>query len=170
MATQFYPDLPPSVAALPFLFVRPQAEDDGWTVRAALAAALAAERADTGGRNSRTRVAYLLSELGYQLARRGFDRDAELPLPRAEIARALGLSLCKVKRILAMLCLSQVIATDGSRMRVLDWPRLCALGGFDPRRLELREEEEEDRIVAILTDEDSPLYSTTAAGDPACFT
>jgi aspartyl protease family protein len=47
MASNFaYASLPPSVAALPFLFGRPQVDDGDWNVRTALAAALAAERAD----------------------------------------------------------------------------------------------------------------------------
>lgn len=158
--------LPASVAALPFLFVRPQAEDDGWAVKAALATAAAAEGADETRRNTRGRLAYLLCELGYQLGRRGADRDADLPLPRAELARTLGTSLARVKRTLALLSLSQVIRTDAARMKVLDWPRLCAVAQYDPARLGLREEE----IDAVADDEaDEPESRLTAAGDPACF-
>ena len=160
------PDLPVSVAALPFLFMRDRSDDADWAVRSALAAAMAAERAVTDRRNKRGRLAYLLCELGYQLARRGADRDARLTLPRGEIASALGTSLCKVKRILALLSLSRVIETDGDKVRVLDWRRLAGIAHFELKRLGVRDEEEE----ASPAGEEAPEpYPRTAAGDPACF-
>ena len=161
------PELPASVAALPFLFVRDRAADDGWKVRAALAAAMAAERADTSRRNSRTRVGYLLCELGFQLARRGADRDALLPLPRTQIADALGTSLSKVKRIVALLALSRIVESDGDNVRVLDWPCLAAIAHFDLRRLEIDGREEADGPHE--GGEEPAPAPTTVAGDPACF-
>lgn len=160
------PDLPISVAALPFLFVRARTEDEGWTVRAALASAAAAERADDTRRNMRGRVAYLLCELGFQLRRRGADRDASLPLPRAEIAAALGVTVCGVKRILALLSLSRTIHIEDGTMRVLDWHRLAAIAHYDRARLGLADEEEED---PTREDEEMPPPLITAAGDPAHF-
>ncbi len=168
MATQ-YSSVPASVVALPFLLARSRSGDLEWSVRGALAAAIAAERAvDTGRRNSRARLAYLLCELGYQLGRRGVDRDQELPIPRVELANALGTSLCRVKRTLALLSLSGIIETDGRTMRVLDWRRLSGVAAYDPARLELPAEEDFDAlIVADASDRESNL--TTASGDPACF-
>ena len=161
--------LPHSVAALPFLFGRPQVDDFDWNLRTALAAALAAERADSDSRrNTRGRVAYLLCELGYQLARRRVDRDGELPLSRVQIADALGVSLCRVKRTFALLSLSEVIATDGQNIQVLDWGRLCAVAGFDRSRLELKDEDYED-VLIISSEEHICSYDLTASGDPACF-
>ncbi len=166
MASRFAPDPVPSfIAALPFLFARPQADDLGWACRSALAAAVAAERADDTRRNTRGRIAYLLCELGYQLARRGADIGAELPLSRVEIARSLGLSLCRVKRTFALLALSEVIDGDGQRIRVTDWHRLARLGGYDPRRLELKPEE--DGVWFASDEAEAPRL--TAAGDQACF-
>lgn len=157
--------LPPSVSALPFLFARPQPADKGWNFRAALAAAVAAERADTTRRNSGARLSYLLCELGFQLRRRGGDCDARMPLTRGEIAEALGVSLCRVKRCLAMLSLSQVIESDGTGLRVVDWPRLCGVSGYDPSRLDMRSEEE----VEPAPQEPRPAPALTVSGDPACF-
>jgi hypothetical protein len=150
---------------LPFLFVRPQAADEGWQVQSALASAMAAERAHLAPRNSRGRLAYLLCELGYQLSRRGTDRDGDLPLPRQELARTLGIGLSKVKRILALLSLSQVIRVDGERMRIIDWPRLCDLAQYDPGRLGLEPED------AALAADPAELAQNglTAGGDQACF-
>ncbi|TFI59064.1 helix-turn-helix domain-containing protein [Sphingomonas parva] len=166
-ATAFAARIPASVAALPFLFVRPEAADDEeWRVRTALATAAAAERADETRRNTRGRLAYLLCELGFQLGRRGSDRDAELPLPRQELARTLDVSLSKVKRILALLTLSQVIATDGAKMRILDWKRLCGVAQYDPARLEMTDD---DEWPAEPVREETEAPRLTAAGDPACF-
>jgi hypothetical protein len=160
---------PSSVAPLPFLFARPQADDRDWSVRTALAAALAAERADQDSRrNTRGRVAYLLCELGYQLARLRVDRDDDLPLSRMEIANALGVSLCRVKRTLALLSLSQVIVADERKIRVLDWRRLSGVAGFDRARLALKDEDYES--VLITSKEDRiRSHDITASGDPACF-
>ena len=163
---------PASGASLPFLFARPQDDRQDWKFRASLDAALAAERADEDTRrNTRGRIAYLLCELGVQLTRRGIDRDADMPLCRAEIAGALGTSLCRVKRTLALLSLSQVIATDGARVRVLDWARLCGVAGYDPDRLDLSAEDMDGEAALIRHDEpaDEQLNLLTAAGDPACF-
>jgi hypothetical protein len=166
MATQFAPDsVPPFIAALPFLFARPQADDLGWSCRSALAAAAAAGRADDTRRNTRGRIAYVLCELGYQLARRGLDNGGELPLSRVDIARALGVSLCRVKRTFALFSLSQVIESDGQKIRILDWSRLCRAGGYDPRRLELKTEEE----PAIASRDDGPAPRLTVGGEQACF-
>jgi hypothetical protein len=144
-------------------------DDRGWNVRAALAAAIAAERADQDSRrNTRSRVAYLLCELGYQLERLGVDRDGDLPLSRTEIADALGVSLCRVKRTLALLSLSQVIATDGRIVRILDWRRLSGIAGFERARLELKDEDYESGLITGTEDQPRSL-NITASGDPACF-
>jgi hypothetical protein len=167
-ASPFSSNIPASVAALPFLFVRQDAGDEEWRVRAALATAAAAERADETRRNTRGRLAYLLCELGFQLGRHGGDRDARLPLPRHELARTLDVSLCKVKRTLALLTLSQVIAIEGDTMRILDWRRLCGVGHYDPARLEVSDEDE-DILVAVAGELEDGAARLTAAGDPACF-
>lgn len=175
MATPFAPfaspfgsNIPASVAALPFLFVRNQADDEEWRVRSALATAAAAERADDSRRNTRGRLAYLLCELGFQLGRRGGDRDGALPLPRQELANTLGVSLFKVKRTLALLVLSRVISTSGDEMRILDWARLSSVAHYDPARLDVRVDEEDFEPGSAGADEEA-LPQLTAAGDQACF-
>jgi hypothetical protein len=168
MATQLAPTaLPASVAALPFLLARPQIRDRGWHFEAAFAAAVAAERPDGSRRNTRGRLSYLLCELGFQLARRGGSGDGELPVTRVQLAEALGVSLCRIKRALALLTLSQVIATEGGTLRVLDWQRLCSVACYDRDRLGLFDQDEELLIQSVADDE--PANLITAAGDPACF-
>ena len=166
MATQFA-SVPPSVAALPFLVARPQVDDAGWNYRAALLAATAAERADDTRRNTRGRIAYLLCEFGYQLARRRIDPDAAFALTRGDIADALGVSLCKVKRTLALLSLSEVIECGSATMSVRDWPRLCSVAAYEASRLELEDEEDEPDFACTAEEEQPQLV--TRAGDPACF-
>jgi hypothetical protein len=167
MATQFA-NVPASVLALPFLLSRSRSGDFDWTVRTSLSAAIAAERAVDGGRrNTRARLAYLLCELGYQLSRRSADRDLDLAIPRLELANALGTSLCRVKRTLALFSLSGVIRSDGRNLRIVDWRRLCSVAGYDPARLGLNPEEHEAADEGH--GEEAPVNLLTAAGDPACF-
>jgi hypothetical protein len=162
--------LPPSVSPLPFLFAKPQVDDFEWNLRAALMAAAAAERADETKRNSRGRVAYLLCEFGFQLRRRRIDGDRELPVSRADIADVLGITLCRVKRTLALLSLSKVIETDGQRIRVLDWRRLCSVANYESSRLELVEVEEfDDEALTVIPEEEEETRQLTASGEPACF-
>ena len=171
MATLFArTNVPPSVAVLPFMLARPQTDDLGWNVRSALAAAAAAERAHDGERrNSRARIAWLLCELGYQLTRRGLDRDQELPLSRIAIADSIGVSLCRVKRTLALLSLSQVAHCSGASLRIVDWRRLCSMAGYETRRLGLRTEDLEGEPLQIRAADDEPSNLVTASGEPACF-
>ncbi|PSJ43223.1 helix-turn-helix domain-containing protein [Allosphingosinicella deserti] len=168
-ASAFSSSIPSSVSALPFLFVRSDAQDEEWKVRAALATAAAAERADDTRRNTRGRLAYLLCELGFQLGRHGADRDASLPLPRQELSRTLDVPLCKVKRTLALLNLSQVIRIEGESMRITDWRRLCSVAQYDPLRLDMRDPEDDAIQTTAMLDGEEGEKRLTAAGDPACF-
>jgi hypothetical protein len=131
-----------------------------------LAAAVAAECADDTPRNTRGRIAYVLCELGFQLARRGLDGGCELPISRIELARCLDVSLPKVKRVLALFQLSQVIDADNQRIRITDWRRLCGVAGYDPRRLELTQQEDD---LIVLVGDNEPAPQLTAGGDQACF-
>ena len=145
--------------------------DPEWDFQAALAAAAAAEQADTEKRSTLRRVAWLLCELGCQYARRSGNRDAAFPLPRAELARRLGLGLSRVKRILALLGLSGVIRADEETVRVLDWQRLSDAAAYDAKRLGRsgERETEEDMIFAAVPEQEDAAPQLTAAGDPACF-
>jgi hypothetical protein len=164
-----FPPLAPSLAALPFLFMGARPNDRDWQYNAALASAAAAESANVDPANSRRRVAFLLCEFGCQYGRRTGDFSAPMPLSRGELARALGISLCRVKRILALLSLSQVVALEGESLRILDWRRLCALGDYDTGRLGFELPEEEDVHFVLDGDEEAPAHLTTSAGDPAYF-
>lgn len=56
---------------------------------------------------------------------------AAISLDRTALAEALGLSLCRVKRVLGLFQLSGDIEYDGHRIRVRDWRRLCVSAGYD---------------------------------------
>lgn len=165
MATRIeFPALPPSVAGLPFLFMRARSGDRDWDFNAALGSAIAAESAFGESRNSRHRIAYLLAELGSQYGRRTGDYTLPVPLSRSELARALRVSLTRVKRILALLCLSEVIESDGDEVRILDWRRLCSMGGYDMRRLGFEVADDDE-----VRTQDQPEHLVTGAGDQAYF-
>jgi hypothetical protein len=157
------------VAALPFLLARAEADEAECSHRCALLAAAAAERAESRRRNSRGRVAWLLCEFGFQLMRGGINLDGPFALARADIADALGLSLCRVKRALAMLSLSRVVETDGRTMRILDWRRLCSIACYEARRLDLRGDDDDFGDDFAPAGEEMQPQHLTAAGDQACF-
>jgi hypothetical protein len=165
MATQFA-RLPSSVAALPFLLARPQKDDFEWTCKVALKAAIAAEQADDVRRTLRGRVAYLICEYAFQLARRRVNPSVPLALGRCDIAEALEVGLNRVKRTLALLTLSGIIEVGDEGMRVLDWSKLCACAAYVPSRLDLEEEEE---VLSSGSEEEAQPQLLTKAGDPACF-
>jgi hypothetical protein len=132
---------------------------------AALRASLKAERKAHGGAGAvapRRRIAFLLCELGSRLGPEG-----GFALGRRELSEALGIGLCKVKRVLALFALSRDIAPDTHRIRVLDWRRLCAAAGYAPAGLVAEEDEEED-FSAVGHEEEAPRL-TTASGEPAFF-
>ena len=164
--------IPPSLAHLPFLFMRSEGVDREWHVEAAFAAAIAAEQADDTPRNTSRRIAWLICETGFQLARRGEDA-ATLPLARVRLSEALGVRVCRVKRTLAMLALSRTLAVEDGAIRILDWRRLCGAAHYDPVRLGLAKAEDEAtgepaEEAAAGAERQAPTR-LTSAGDPACF-
>lgn len=158
-----------SRTAFPFLLGSGPQEPSWLDSSSALKAAVAAEQADaTVRRNSRGRIAYILCELASERPGRTVGRGGSLLLSRAGLANASGISLCRVKRALALLSLSQVIATDGRQIRVLDRRRLCGVAGYDGARLGISEDEgEPDPAIADWNQSES--NSRTISGDPACF-
>jgi hypothetical protein len=167
MATAFAPNSP---FLAPFLLTpRPAAISDVFAD--ALRGALFAEAKANGVRRTeRCRIAHLLCELRLRLARSGASvKEGEpLPISRADLSGMLGISLVRVKRALGLLSLSQVISTDGRSIAVTDWPRLCAVAGFEAARLSLAPaERSEDWRFGAVQDETRTRF--TAAGDPACF-
>ena len=163
MATQFAHRFTPS-APVPFLLGRPRQETVSPSFAAALKAAAAAERARGGVRNPRQRIALFLCELG-----KAYGCCSEFPLSRTSLAGALGISLVRVKRTLALLSLSGVVSTDGSTITVLDWHKLSGAAHFDLSALNVSPDDEETRLIVSSDKEDEPDNFLTACGEPACF-
>ena len=114
-------------------------------------------------RNCVRRMAYVLFELA---AASGPPATSLVALSRAALAEVLGISLGKVKRTLALLSLSQVIALDERGIRVRDWRRLAATAGCEVATLEdVDDADESDPLPAV---DQAPLLLTTS-GDPAYF-
>jgi hypothetical protein len=161
-----FPQLPASVAMLPFLFARRRSDDGDWDFHTALGAAVSAEEALGTGLSTRRRIAWLLCELGQQYGRRRGDYGAAVPVSRQALARALGISLCRVKRVLALLSLSQAIQSDRESVRITDWRRLCGMAGYDCAMLRFALPDEDEPFG---TRADEPARLRTAGGDPAYF-
>lgn len=92
-----------------------------------------------GGRTARGRIAHLLCEMLLRLQSVGLAEDGgcTLPIPPAEIADALGLSVVHVNRTLRGLH-GEGLATPGDgQVTIDDLPGLQAVSGFDPAYLHL---------------------------------
>ena len=159
MATQFAQNLAPS-PPVPFMLRTPREPKPVSSFEAALRTAVAAERLRGDIRNPRQRIANFLCELG-----KAYDCRRLLPLSRGELAGLLGISLVRVKRTLALLCLSGVIAADGDTITVLDWRKLSGAARFDAASLGLGDEEDD----ASCGSSDDEAHPFTASGEPACF-
>lgn len=87
-----------------------------------------------GRKSAREHVAHFLCELVVRLGD-GTDtsvRDTHaLPLTQTELADAFGLTAVHVNRVLQGLRRDGLVELCRERLRILDWPRLVAVGGFD---------------------------------------
>ncbi len=133
------------------------------------AAIIAEARATRTRAPERCRIATFLCELAAQLERMrpGYDRSAPMAVSRGDLAGMLGISLVRVKRVMGLLTLSGVAATDGKSVRVLDWRRLCGIARFDSKRFGM--DPAEPAEVRADEEEETNATALTAAGDPACF-
>ncbi|WP_376703380.1 Crp/Fnr family transcriptional regulator [Mesorhizobium sp. ISC25] len=95
---------------------------------------------NVGRREAYARTAHILCELIVRLRSVGRIEDhvADLPITQAALGDALGLSTVHVNRTLQELRGDGLIATSGTRLRALDWPRLVRAGDFDPTYLHQR--------------------------------
>lgn len=143
--------------------LRKPSRETGRGFAAALKRAPTVEQARGDVRSPRQRIALLLCELGKASGCR-----SELPLSRSDLAGALGISLVRVKRTLALLCLSGVIRTDGETIAVLDWRKLSGAARFDPCALGLGFEEEDEFLLGSDRQNHAD-HLLTASGEPACF-
>lgn len=161
------PPLPAWLASLPLILAGHGKAKGDQAALAALGAAAAALAADPERRGSRSRICFLLAEMFSRYGARTGDFAAPMPINRLQLAQATDVSLTKVKRILSFLFLSQVLVEDEEGIRVVDWPRLCALIAYDRRWVAIAMPDEDEGPVRI--EPVAPLAMVTAAGDQASF-
>jgi len=92
-----------------------------------------------GRGTARGRIAHMLCEVLLRLDAVGLAEDGgcALPIPPAEIADALGLSVVHVSRALQGLHREGLVRPGDGQMTIDDLPGLQAAGGFDPAYLHL---------------------------------
>lgn len=163
------PLVPTWLAAFPFLFSSKCRNDDDLIATSALASAAAAMAADPERRDSRAKVTFLLAELASQYARRTGDGSGWIPVDRAQLARAARIDLTKMKRVLGFLLLACVIEAGKDGVRILDWPRLCKLAGYDRCWAPVQESKSDDSDTPSLREAAVVGPALTPTGEPASF-
>jgi CRP-like cAMP-binding protein len=94
--------------------------------------------ANVGRRDSRTRIAHLLCELGLRQERIGLcdRRYYALPMTQEQLADATGLTPVHVNRTLQALRAEGVIAREKRTIDIADWDHLTRIGDFHMAYLE----------------------------------
>jgi CRP-like cAMP-binding protein len=94
---------------------------------------------NVGRRDSTTRVAHLLCELGVRLEAEGLAEDYgyELPMTQEQLADAVGLTPVHVNRTLKALEREGLIVRSKRSISFPDWKRLRLAGDFNQRYLHL---------------------------------
>ena len=92
-----------------------------------------------GRRSARQHLAHLLCELQLRMDAVGLAGPDGflLPLTQEEIADAMGLTSVHVNRTVQSLRADGLIKLDALHLRILDWPGLQRVAGFDPGYLHL---------------------------------
>ena len=88
---------------------------------------------------ARARIAHLLCELccRFSLGTCGDGQSFDWPLTQMQVGDATGLTAVHVNRMLRDLRESGAAEVRDRTVVVLDWSRLCGIGEFDPRYLDL---------------------------------
>lgn len=134
---------PCTVATLPhevladWLEARPAVARALWRGTLVDAAVSQAWLLNIGRRTARGRIAHMLCEVLRRLQAVGLagNGGGTLPIPPAEIADALGLSIVHVNRTLRHLHGEGLISADDEQVTIDDLPGLQAAGEFDPAYL-----------------------------------
>jgi CRP-like cAMP-binding protein len=94
---------------------------------------------NVGRRNSRSRLAHVLCELGVRLEAEGLadEYGYELPMTQEQLADALGLTPVHVNRTLKTLEAEGLIQRTKRNISFPDWNRLRTIADFNQRYLHL---------------------------------
>lgn len=92
-----------------------------------------------GQRSALEHAAHRLCELCVRLETVGLAQDHAfvMPMSQAEFADALGVSSVHANRVIQELRAQGLVAWEGRRVTILDWPRLSRIAEFDPTYLSL---------------------------------
>jgi len=95
---------------------------------------------NNSARGKPARMAHLFCELYYRARALGHVRDGQmqLPLSLVQLGEALGMAIATVNRTLLELRASRAVDFRSGTLLVHSWPRLCAIGEFDPGYLHLK--------------------------------
>ncbi|MBV8700144.1 Crp/Fnr family transcriptional regulator [Bradyrhizobium sp.] len=106
-----------------------------------------------GSRDSLTRVAHLICEIGYRLRAVGLARDDWFasPFTQSDLAAACGISAVHANRIIQELRRRRLLQWQSRTITILDWPALVRLAGFRPDYLGLRDPHSPDQHQAAET-------------------
>jgi CRP-like cAMP-binding protein len=110
-----------------------------WAYSAVDAAVLARWTANLGRKSAQGRMAHLLCEIGMRREQHGQGSRFEFMFEATQthLADALGMTSVHVNRTVRALREAGLVSVTGRRVRILDWPRLAAIGEFKPDYLQI---------------------------------
>jgi len=96
---------------------------------------------NNSARSKPARMAHLFCELFYRARASGLvsGDTLELPISLPQLGETLGMAIATVNRTLSELRASRTMDFRGGRLEIRDWPKLSAIGQFDPSYLHLKE-------------------------------
>jgi CRP-like cAMP-binding protein len=118
----------------------PRIAEAFWRECVADAAILAEWVVNVGRRNALARMSHLLCELACRCEATGQSSrlDFQFAGTQNQLADMLGLTSVHVNRTLRVLKENKMVASDGRRVRILDWEELARLGEFNADYLKVR--------------------------------
>lgn len=107
---------------------------------------------NVGRRDAKTRLAHLFCEMAtrYKAASESVEVAFHFPVTQPQLADATGLTAVHVNRTLRALREDRLVSFVAGEVRIIDWPRLVAMGEFDPEYLQVNvQPAERPRIVEL---------------------
>lgn len=94
---------------------------------------------NNSARTKPARMAHLFCELFYRARAASLAKDhmLELPISLVQLGEALGMAIATVNRTLAELRASRTVDFRAGALTIHNWPKLAALGEFEPGYLHL---------------------------------
>jgi CRP-like cAMP-binding protein len=95
---------------------------------------------NNSARSKPARMAHLFCELFYRARASALTRDNELdfPISLPQLGETLGMAIATINRTLSELRAGGTMDFRNGLLTIRDWPKLCAIGQFDPSYLHLK--------------------------------